>query len=77
MVLLSVSLVWSMVLAGVFGIFFLAVLGATATVGLRTGSLAPLFPALTRSETPGKYWFGIGACAAIILANVANLLLRT
>jgi hypothetical protein len=44
LVLLAVALVWSMQLAGIFGIFFLAVLGATITEGLRRGSL-PLAPA--------------------------------
>jgi hypothetical protein len=65
-----------MVLAGIAGIFFVAILGATATVGLRTGSLAPLFPEISRAETPVKFWFGIGSCAAIILAFALNLVLR-
>ena len=75
LVLLAVALVWSMQLAGILGIFFLAVLGATITEGLRRGSL-PLAPAISRSETPVKFWLILAACAAMILVNIANLLLR-
>jgi len=63
LVLLGVALVWSMQLAGVFGIFFLAILGATVTEGLR-GSL-PLAPAITRSATPVKFWLILSACAGL------------
>ena len=75
LVLLAVALVWSMQLAGIFGIFFLAILGATITEGLRRGSL-PLAPAITRSATPVKFWLILSACGAIILVNIAGLLLR-
>ena len=56
------------------GIFLLAMFGAALTVGLRTGSLAPYYPTVTRSGTPGKYWVTMAACAAIIALNIFNLI---
>ena len=74
--LLAVALVWSMQLAGILGIFVLAGLGVTITEGLRRGSLVPLSLGISRSETPVKFWLILSACAAIIVVNILDLLLR-
>ena len=75
-VLTVVTVVWSMMVAGLSGIFIVALLGTALTVGLRTGSLAPYFPAISRSETPSKFWLVMGGCAVVIVWNVLNLLLE-
>jgi hypothetical protein len=49
-------------------------LAATATVGLRTGSLWPLFPMVTRKQTPVWFWVVIAAMAAIVILNLVRLL---
>jgi hypothetical protein len=59
---------------GVLGIFFVAALAAAATVGLRTGSLAPYWPSVSRAETPRKFWTVIGLCIAVVALNIVNLL---
>lgn len=50
---------------GFVGLFFIALLAAAATVGLRTGSLAPYWPSVSRTEAPMRFWTVIGLCAAI------------
>ena len=54
---------------------FVAVMGALLTVGVRTGSFAPLFPMVTRSETPKSYWLGVGVTGLIVLSSLAKLAL--
>jgi hypothetical protein len=56
------------------GIIFLALLATAMTVGLRTGSLAPYYPAISRAETPSKFWAVMAACAAIVAMNILGLL---
>ena len=58
------------------GVFILAAVAAAATVGLRTGSLAPYWPSVSRAETPGKFWMIVGICIALVAINVVNLLAR-
>jgi hypothetical protein len=58
------------------GLLFVATLGALATIGLKTGSLAPLFPALTRSDTPVKFWLAVVGCILVVTVNVARLFLQ-
>jgi hypothetical protein len=53
----------------------LALVGATATMGLKTGSLSPWFPAVTRADKPRKFWLGIGICVALVAASCGELLL--
>jgi hypothetical protein len=71
--LLALTAVFAMMLAGISGVFFLALLGTALTVGLTTGSLAPYYPTVSRAEAPAKFWIVMAACAAILLINVLNL----
>jgi hypothetical protein len=57
-----------------FGLVFVAMLAATATVGLKTGSLWPMLPGITREEKPTAFWWAIGLCVAIVLLNIVNLI---
>jgi hypothetical protein len=56
------------------GIFIIAALAAAVTVGVRTGSLAPYWPSVSRADAPITFWAVIGLCAAVVIANVANLI---
>jgi len=58
-----------------FNLFVLAIMAATATVGLRSGNLAPVFPRVTRAETPRRYWLGITICVGLVTLNIVRLLL--
>lgn len=55
-------------------LMFVAVMGALLTVGLRTGSFAPLAPQVTRTETPKAYWIGLCICALIVIRSLATLI---
>jgi hypothetical protein len=59
---------------GLVGLVFIVLLAAAATVGLRTGSLAPYWPSVSRTESPKKFWTVIGLCAAVVIVNIVNLL---
>ena len=59
---------------GLVGIFFIALLATAATVGLRTGSLAPYWPSVSRADAPARFWTVIVVCVAVVAANIANLL---
>ena len=52
---------------------FVAIMGALLTVGVRTGSFAPLFPLVTRSETPKSYWLGVAVTGIIVFSSLAKL----
>jgi hypothetical protein len=52
---------------------FVAVMGALLTVGVRTGSFAPLFPMVTRSEMPKSYWLGVAVTGIIVFSSLAKL----
>jgi hypothetical protein len=56
---------------------FVAVMGALLTVGVRTGSFAPLFPMVTRSETPKSYWLGVAVTGIIVFSSLAKLVSLT
>lgn len=75
-VLTAVAVVWSMMVAGFLGIFVVALLGTALTVGLRTGTLAPYYPTISRFGSPSKFWFIMGGCAVVIVWNVVNLFLN-
>jgi hypothetical protein len=77
LVLIAVALVWALQVAGLFGIFFVAILGTIVTVGLRTGSLAPLDTTTTRTATPVRFWLIMGFCAAGVVGNLLNFFLRS
>jgi len=51
-----------------------AVAGASLTVGLRTGSLAPIFPTVTRAKAPGKFWLGIGCYSLFVIVFFVGLI---
>jgi len=72
--LLALMVTFAMMMAGIHGIFLLALFGAALTVGLKTGSLAPYYPTVSRDEAPVKFWIVMVACVAIPLINVLNLL---
>jgi len=76
-VVVSVALVMALTVTGLFGIAFVALMGTVVTVGLVQGSLAPVLPTFSRARAPAKFWALIAVCAAGLLANVANLLLRS
>ena len=59
---------------GVVGLFVIALFAAAATVGLRTGSLAPYWPSVSRLEAPAKFWTVIALCVAVVVLNIVNLL---
>jgi len=59
---------------GVLGIFLIALFAAAVTVGLNTGSLGPYWPTISRANAPAKFWTVIGLCAAIVIANIVNLI---
>ena len=74
--LLAVSVTVLAMWFGWAGIFIVAFIGTALTVGLRTGSLAPYYPTVSRTNAPVKFWLIMGACAAVVVANVVNLALR-
>ena len=76
LVLTAVPVVWSMMAAGLLGIVVVALFATALTVGLRTGSLAPYYPTVSRADAPTKFWLIMAACGAIVLLNIANLLAR-
>ena len=73
---IAVALVWSMMLTGLIGIFILAMIGATVTAGLITGSLAPVYPTVSRANAPRTFWAVMLVCAAVLTLNIVNLLWR-
>jgi hypothetical protein len=77
LVLAYAALFWWTIQVGLFGIFFVALLGTVLTVGLTTGSLAPLYPTASRTTHPLKYWTVMIACGAIVALNIINLIWRT
>jgi len=57
-----------MVLYDPVRVFFVAVMGASLTTALRTGTLWPMFPGVTRASAPRKFWLGIG-CYSFFVAG--------
>jgi hypothetical protein len=76
-VLIALALGLSMIAAGITGIVLLALIATTLTVGLRTGSLAPYYPAISRTDTPAKFWLVMAACFVVVLVNIFNLFWRS
>ena len=75
--LTSVAVVWSMTIAGFTGIFLLAMFATALTVGLKTGSLAPYYPTVSRADAPAKFWIVMAACGTVVVINILNLFLRS
>ena len=52
--------------------FFVAIIGASATMSLRTGTLYPFFREVTRRDAPWKFWGWLGFCAWIVVASIGS-----
>lgn len=75
-VVVATSLVLIAMWTGWIGVLMLAVFATFLTVGLRTGSLAPHFPSVTRSQKPVIFWLAMAFCAVVLISNLINLLRR-
>jgi hypothetical protein len=73
-VAVAASLVLIAMWTGWFGVLWAAMFATFLSVGLRTGSLAPHFPTVTRTEKPVVFWGAMMVCAALFVANVLHLL---
>jgi hypothetical protein len=56
-------------------VFFVAVMGASLTMALRTGTLWPVFPTVTRAAAPRKFWLGIGFYSFFVVGFFVGLVL--
>jgi len=54
---------------------FVAVMGASLTMALKTGTLRPVFPNVRRDEAPAKFWLGISFYSFFVVGFFAGLLL--
>jgi hypothetical protein len=52
--------------------FFVAVMGASATMSLRTGTLYPFFREVTRKSAPWKFCGWLGFCALVVVGSIAH-----
>jgi len=64
------------IVSGWIGVFIVAFLGATVTVGLQTGSLAPVYPGVSRADAPLRFWSIMTVAAVFVAANVIGLLAK-
>ena len=55
--------------------FFVAVMGASLTMALKTGSLWPVFPTVTRAKAPRKFWLGIALYSFFVVGFFVGVLL--
>jgi hypothetical protein len=55
-------------------LFFVAAMGASATLSLKNGALCPFFRDVTRNGAPVKYWSWIAFCGWVVIASVASTL---
>jgi len=62
--------------SGAIGLLMVAFLGATLTVGFSTGSLAPVYPGISRHQAPVWFWAIMAFAAVVVAANVIGLLAR-
>jgi hypothetical protein len=56
-------------------VLFVAILGATLTTAFKTGSLAPVFPGVTRKGTPRKFWLGVAFCSFFVVGFFVGVVL--
>lgn len=75
-VMVATSLVIIAMWTGWMGVLMLALVATFLTVGLRTGSLAPHFPTVTRSQRPVVFWLVMAFCAAVLFSNLFFLFRR-
>jgi hypothetical protein len=73
-VAVAASLVIIAIWTGWFGVLWTAIFATFLTVGLKTGSLAPHFPSVTRTQKPVVFGIAMVICAALFVANVLHLL---
>jgi len=59
---------------GMGGIVLLIFMGSAATVGMITGSLAPLFPSVSRAQRPLRFWSVMVVCAAVVSLNLVRFI---
>jgi hypothetical protein len=74
--LLALTLTFAGMVAGFLGIFAVALFATALTVGLKTGSLAPYYPTVSRTAAPTKYWLVMSTCALVVVANILTVVLR-
>jgi hypothetical protein len=55
-------------------VLFVAVLGSALTMAIKTGSFAPVFPQVTRQETPGKFWLWVGFCSFFVVGFFVGII---
>jgi len=72
----SVSLPIIAMWTGYFSVLVVAMFATFLTVGLKTGSLAPHFPTVTRTQRPVVFWIVMLLCASVVVANLLNLIRR-
>jgi hypothetical protein len=81
----NLRMIWLLALAALFwwvfqigdgGIVLLAFMGSAVTVGMTTGSLAPVFPSVSRAQHPGRFWSAMGICATLVCLNIVRFLWR-
>lgn len=54
---------------------FVAVMGASLTMALRTGTLWPGFPTVTRKDAPKKYWLGVAIYGFFVIGFFVGVML--
>ena len=56
-------------------VLFVGVMGASLTMALRTGTLWPIFPNVTRAIAPRKFWLGIAFYSYFVVGFFVGLVL--
>jgi hypothetical protein len=56
-------------------VFFVAVMGASLTIALRSGTLWPVFPNVRRTAAPVKFWLGIAFYSFFVIGFLAGIVL--
>jgi hypothetical protein len=69
---ITITAMWT----GWIGLLMVAILGGLLTVGLRTGSFAPMYPDITRAERPVWFWLIMSFAAFVVAANLIRILMR-
>ena len=69
---IAVALMWPQWI----GLFLVAFFGATLTVGIKTGSLEPMYPGISRAERPRWFWFIVSFAAFVVTFNAIELIVR-
>jgi hypothetical protein len=75
-VVVATSLVLIALWTGWIGVLMLAVVATFLTMGLKTGSLAPHFPSVSRNHKPVVFWIAMIVCATVLVGNIVRLILK-